>query len=189
MKIEEITCIAVKNDGTLLIKANVDKAEESHRYAFYIYKGSQTLYKSPYDKKSFIMHKVDEFGKYQIKAFVRNADGTEKDSMVLPYVVNKSNARELVVDEIVEVLPKIKLTAQNISNNAVYAFAEGELTENMQYAWYVYNMTVKEPVYKGKYSSEPSISYMVKEHGTYYAKLFIKDGTKKYTYKSEVVTF
>lgn len=186
MRILEVTCFALRNDGTLLIKTNMDQADDSYRYCFYIYKGSETLFKSPYDKKSFLMYKVDEFGKYQIKAFVRNADGTEKDSMVIPYVVNKSNARELAGEEAIEIIPAINVKMSTI-NNTVIIIAEGAINEDMQFAWYIYKEDNSEPVFKSKYSAEPSISYIAKEKGSYYAKLFVKEVGKKYTYKSDEV--
>ena len=37
MRITEVTCMALKNDGTLLIKSAVDKPDASYRYCFYIY--------------------------------------------------------------------------------------------------------------------------------------------------------
>ena len=188
MKIDEVTCFALRNDGTLLIKINMDNADDSYRYCFYIYKGSETIYKSPYDRKSFLMYKVDEFGKYQIKAFVRNADGSERDSMVIPYVVNKSNARELAGEEIIEVIPVINVSIEKIRDNTVLVSAEGAINEDMQFAWYIYLDEGKEPIFKSKYSNEPSLSYIAKESGTYYAKLFVKEGSKKYTYKSDEVT-
>lgn len=187
MRITEVTCMALKNDGTLLIKSAVDKPDASYRYCFYIYKGSETLYKSHYDKKSFLMYKVEEFGKYQIKAFVRNFDGSEKDSMVIPYVVNKSNARELAGEETIEVIPTIEVKIEIIKNNTVLVTAEGEINEDMQYAWYIYKSEDKEPVFKSKYSNEPSLSYISRENGSYYAKLFVKEGGKKHTYKSDEV--
>ena len=65
--------------------------------------------------------------------------------------------------------------------------AEGELSDDMQYAWYIYKSEEKEPVFKSGYSIEPSISYMIKESGCYFAKLFVKTGAGKYTYKSEEI--
>ena len=185
MKIEEVTCFAIRNDGTLLIKTNLDHAEDSYRYCFYIYKGSETLFKSPYDRKSILMYKADEYGKYQIKAFVRNADGTEKDCMVIPYVVNKSNARELGGEETIEIIPAIQVKIAAINGSTVLIVAEGAVNEDMLYAWYIYKDDGSEPVFKSKYSSEPSFSYIAKEKGSYFAKLFVKEGAKKYTYKSD----
>ena len=187
MKILEVTCFALRNDGTLLIKTNMDQTDDSYRYCFYIYKGSETIFKSPYDRKSFLMYKVDEFGKYQIKAFVRNSDGTEKDSMVISYIVNKSNAKELAGDEVIEIVPAITVNIEKIKDNTVLVTATGAINEDMQFAWYIYNGEEKEPVFKSKYSKEPSISYIVKENGNFYAKLFVEEGSKKYTYKSNEV--
>lgn len=187
MRITEVTCMALKNDGTLLIKTTVDNPDDSYRYCFYIYKGSETLYKSHYDKKSFLMYKVEEFGKYQIKAFVRNSDGTERDSMVIPYVVNKSNARDISDEEIIDVIPTINVKLELLKSNTVLATANGDINDTMQYAWYIYRDEEKEPIFKSKYSTEPSISYIAKENGSYYAKLFVKENAKKYTYKSELL--
>ena len=132
------------------------------------------------------MYKVDEFGKYQIKAFVRNSDGTEKDSMVIPYIVNKSNAKELAGDEVIEIVPAITVNIEKIKDNTVLVTATGAINEDMQFAWYIYNGEEKEPVFKSKYSNEPSVSYIAKEKGAYYAKLFVKESGKKHKYKSEV---
>jgi len=186
MKIEEVSCFALKGDGTLLIKINMDKPDDSYRYCFYIYKGSETLFKSPYDRKSFLMYKVDEFGKYQIKAFVRNANGSEKDSMVIPYVVNKDNARELAGD-VIEVIPNATIELKKYENNMIIANVTGEFSDEVQYAWYVYYNTDKEPVFKSKYSIEASLSYIAKKKGNYLMKLFVKDNGKKFVYKSESI--
>lgn len=188
MRIVEVTCFALRNDGTLLIKTNVDHADDSYRYCFYIYKGSETLFKSPYDKKSFLMHKVEEFGKYQIKAFVRNADGTEKETMVISYIVNKSNARELASEDSIEVVPAIKILIEKIKFGTVLVTASGALSDDMQFAWYIYKENTKEPVFKSKYSDQSIFSYVTTDKGRYYAKLFVKEGNKKYTYISDEIT-
>ena len=187
MKIKEVTCMALKNDGTLLIKTSADNVDDSYRYCFYIYKGSETLYKSPYDKKSFLMYKVDEYGKYQIKAFVRDANGTEKDCMVIPYIVNKGNARELSQEEIIDEIPEINVNIEKIKNNTVLVTANGDISETMHYAWYIYKKDDNEPIFKSKYSTESSLSYIVKDKSAYFAKLFVKEKGKKYTYLSKEV--
>lgn len=187
MKIEEVTCFALRNNGTLLIKTEVDDPDESYRYCFYIYKGSETLYKSPYDRKSFLMYKADTFGKYQIKAFVRNADGSERDSMVISYVVNRSNARELAVEE--EQPPiNIAVSVENIKNNVIMVAAQGDLEEGDQFAWYVYHSGNKEPEFRGAYSTNSVFSYSVQNGGKYCVKLFLKRGKQKFTARSDEIS-
>ena len=187
MKIEEVACFALRNNGTLLIKTEVDEPDESYRYCFYIYKGSETLYKSPYDRKSFLMYKADAFGKYQIKAFVRNSDGSERDSMVISYVVNRSNARELAAEE--EAQPPVNITAavEGIKDGVIMAAARGDLEEGDQFAWYVYQSGSKEPEFRGTYSSNPMFSYSAQSDGKYFVKLFLKRGERKVTARSEEI--
>ena len=188
MKIEEVTCFALRNNGTLLIKTEVDEPDESYRYCFYIYKGSETLYKSPYDRKSFLMWKADAFGKYQIKAFVRNSDGAEKDSMVISYVVNRSNARELDTEDEDQAPVNINVSVEKLKEGVLMATASGDLPEGAQFAWYVYPAESREPEFKGNYSTNPMLTYSVKGSGNYYAKVFVKSGARKDTARSEEIT-
>ena len=187
MKIEEVTCMPLRNNGTLLIKTEVDQPDDSYRYAFYIYKGSETLLKSPYDRRSFIIYKAEAFGKYQIKAFVRNADGSERDNKVIAYVVNRGNARELDQDD--ANLPPIScvVTAEKSEGNVLTAKVSGDFEPDAQFAWYVYHEDEKEPEFKGPYSSNPMLSYTVQRNGAYCAKAFVKTGRRKVTAKSEPV--
>ena len=187
MKIEEVTCFALRNNGTLLIKTEVDEPDESYRYCFYIYKGSETLYKSPYDRKSFLMWKADAFGKYQIKAFVRNSDGAEKDSMVISYVVNRSNARELDTEDEDQAPVNINVSVEKLKEGVLMATASGDLPEGTQFAWYVYHSGSKEPEFRGTYSSNPMFSYSAQDGGKYFVKLFLKRGERKVTARSEEI--
>ena len=95
MQIEAVHCNAINGDGTLLLKIDVDEPEKPLQYCFYIYKGSQTLYKSGYSQKDWLEFKVDDLGKYQIKAFVRDKESGEKYESVVSYILKPKYAWKL----------------------------------------------------------------------------------------------
>ena len=188
MKILEVTCFDLKNDGSLLIKSEMDEANPEYRYCFYIYKGSETLYKSPYDRKSFILYKAEQYGKHKIKAFVRNKDGSEKDECVIDYVVNKANARNLMSNEEQESSDiSVKVDFEKIRDCIYLITATGELPESAKYAWYIYNADNNQELFRGPYSASPNFTYDFLTPGNYFAKLFVKDGNRKNTMKSETI--
>lgn len=186
MKISEVTCFALNNDGTLLMKTEMETPDASFRYCFYIYRGTEVLHKSSYDKKSFLVYKVDQFGKYKIKAFVRNADGSEKDDLTIEYTVNRSNAENLFGngDGLVDVRA-LKLSVTLDGGARIQLNAEGKLPQEGEYAWYIYPEKETEPVYRGTYADSPAFSYECPHPGSYTAKLFVKAYGEKYTLTSD----
>lgn len=189
MKISEVTCFALKSDGTLLIKTEMETPDDSFRYCFYIYRGSEVVHKSPYDKKSFLVYKVDQFGKYKIKAFVRNSDGSQKENLSIEYTVNRSNAEKLLGDEAELVnVRELVLTAAPLQAAGKFRLnVEGKLPSDGEYAWYIYPAGQTEPVYRGSYARKPELDYEFTQKGDYKAKLFVKAYGDKYTLLSDVI--
>ena len=66
MKIIDVSCIAVKDDGTILVKTIMDQ-EEGCRFAYHVVKDKQLLHKEPYSKNSYLLYKADSFGRYKIR--------------------------------------------------------------------------------------------------------------------------
>ena len=184
MEILEVTCFALKNNGTLLIKTEMETPDDSYRYCFYISYGSQTIYKSPYNAKSFLVYQADQLGKYTIKAFVRNADGSEKTSLSVDYVLTAENAAILAEKE-----PPVSISvvAEPVQDRLFAFSAKGSLPNQAQYAWYVYQEGESEPIFRGSYSGSPATLYEFPENGNYYVKLFVKQGSEKNTFKSDLV--
>ncbi len=186
MKIEAITCLPTKTDGTLLIKTELDHAEEGARYCFYIYKGSERIHKTNYSSKSFTTYRVPAYGKYQIKAFVKNEDGSEKVDEIVSFVVNKANAKDLIAAQQKEktgIVIKDELKDESI----IVAEMTGEAAEGFTYAWYLYRAGEKDPVMKTPYTDNKLFAYRIDKEGEYFVKLFAKKGTDKFTVKSDAI--
>ncbi|MBR2743516.1 MAG: hypothetical protein IKD89_07995 [Clostridia bacterium] len=188
MKIEAITCLPTKTDGTLLIKTEMDHAEEGLRYCFYVYKGSERIHKTNYSQKSFTTYRVPAYGKYQIKAFVKNEDGSEKVDETVSFVVNKSNAKDLIAAQQKE-KTGIEIKDALKGEGIIVAEISGETAEGFTYAWYLYRAGEKDPVMKTPYADNKLFACKVDGEGEYFVKLFAKKGTDKFTVKSDAVKF
>lgn len=184
MEILDVNCFALKNNGTLLIKTETVTHDDSYRYCFYISRGSEIIYKSPYDAKSFLVYQADRLGEYKIKAFVRNADGTEKTFLTVDYVLTSKNAPLLAENE---PSARISISIELVRDRLYTLSAGGDLPDQAQYAWYIYEEGNTEPVYRGAYTGSPATLYEFPEKGSYYAKVFVKRGHEKYTVKSDPV--
>ena len=185
MEILNVNCFALKSNGTLLIKTEMVDYDDSYRYSFYIYKGAKAVFKSAYSAKSFLVYQADQLGDYKIKAFVRNADGSEKVSLTVPYTLSSRNAPLLAANT---VPPPVSISVQHIRDRFYSLSIIGELPSQAQFAWYIYHVGTNGPLFRGTYSAKEAMLYEFAEPGTYYAKLFIKQGNDKFTVKSEFIT-
>ena len=141
-------------------------------------------YYHPYDTKSFLVYQADQLGEYKIKAFVRNADGSEKVSLTVNYILSSKNAPLLAESE---ASPSIIISAEHVRDRLFALSAGGALPNQAQYAWYIYQEGNNEPLFRGAYSGSPAMLYDFPESGSYYAKLFIKQGNDKSTIKSDLI--
>lgn len=181
MKIVDVSCIAIKDDGTILAKTIMDQNGENYRYAYHVVKNQELLYKEPYSKNSYLLYKANEHGRYKIKAFVRSADGAEKVTQEVFYTVDNRNAPKLPNPEKPDVPKEISLSVRIDANGALTAVAEGDFNADASYGWYLYEEGVSEPVQKISYSGDSSLHLMLDKHGTYSVKVFIKEKGKKYS--------
>ena len=184
MEILEVNCFALKNDGTLLIKTEMVEHCDDYRYCFYISKGAKTIFKSPYDKKSFLVYKADSLGEYKIKAFVQTADKSNKVSFTIGYNLTSKNAGLLAE---AESAASVSVAVENIRDRLYALSTNGPLPNQAQYAWYVFQEGVSEPIFRGPYSGSPAMLYEFHAQGSYYVKLFIKQGDDKSTIKSDLI--
>lgn len=187
MVIEEIVCIPQKNDGTIIIKTEVDNPQVGLQYCWYIYKGSERVYNSSYRSRSYLLYTAEEYGKYQIKAFVRTADKSERAESVTSYVVTKENAKDLHAAQMrksTQVLLRDQLAEERI----LLAEVVGPTEEGDRFAWYVFAGENEEPVFKMPYSENPVFAYRAEKPGTYYLKAFCTRKQDKWSLKSAEIT-
>lgn len=185
MTITEINCFALRNDGTLLMKTEVANPRDDYRYCFYIYRDQELMFKSPYDTRSFFIYKVDRLGTYQIKGFVRNGEGTQKQSLAIKYTLTKSNAEKLSQEDCF-VSEAVLSVAK--SDDLSYIFSvSGHFPADAQYAWYIYREGEKKPEFRGAYSNNPTMMHNFNSSGFYMAKLFVRIGEKKLILRSDTI--
>lgn len=186
MRIEDITCLPRKSDGTILIKTEVDHPQDNLEYCFYIYKGSERIYTSPYQRKNFILYTAKAYGKYQIKAFVRAADKSARTESVTSYVVTRDNAKDLQAAQIRSEM-RIHLYEGLASERVILAEVQGSREVGDHYAWYVYQVGRDEPVFKSPYSGNPMFAYQTNRPGSYYLKVFCTRKQDKWSLKSDQI--
>ena len=157
MKIVDVSCIAIKDDGTILVKTIMDQEGEDVRYAYHVVKKQELLHKEPYSNNSYLLYKANEHGRYKIKAFVRSADGAEKVTKEVFYTVDNKNAPKLPNPEKPDVPKEISLSVRIEPNGALTATAKGVFHADASYGWYLYEEGVSEPVQKIGYSGDSSL--------------------------------
>ena len=132
------------------------------------------------------MHKVNEFGEYRVKGFVKNTNNNEKKTAVMKYTINRQNAGRLMDTVSHYVIPdKLTVLISKMGNGMFKFDIEEKLNEDIEYAWYLYNEKSKEPFYRGQYSKDSTFYYGLEEGESYWAKLFLKSDYEKITVKSK----
>ena len=69
MEIQRIEAFDLYGDGTLILRTHLADGTADTRYAWYITRGKQTLFKTPYRDVPFMAYQVPAFGTYQITAY------------------------------------------------------------------------------------------------------------------------
>lgn len=186
MQIEAVHCNALNGDGTLLLKTDVDEPERPLQYCFYLYKGSETICKTPYDQKSWMEHKVEALGKYQIKAFVRDTETGQTISKVVPYVLKEKYAQKLAQALNTGPLPdgKIDVRLQQLSPGVLWAKA-GRWCDRC--AWRVFREGTEKAEFERGFSKSPVLVYAALATGRYRVELTAEAFGKLLTGVSEAI--
>lgn len=187
MVIEEINCFALRGDGTLLIKAEIDEICQNHRFSFYITDEQGETYKSPYQEKSYFMHQVEALGSYRIKVFVKDITDDKKVTASIDYVLNEKRAWKLRKETPLATAQVTLELLDGIKPPQLLSRVKGELPENAEVCWYFYHGKETETEYRSPYQKDRSILYQPKECGSYTAKLFIRTAGEKVTIRSNPV--
>ena len=170
MEIEAVHCNAINGDGTLLLKVDVDEPEKPFQYCFYIYKGSETLFKSAYKPESWLEYKAEEFGKYQIKAFVRDRETKAAVSRVVPYVLKEKYAWKLAESKKKEP-PITGMLGVELERISPGVFRAGTALTCRRYAWRVFQEGKETPEFSRDFSPDPVLVYAALHSGCYRVEL------------------
>ena len=177
MKIREIEVFDIFGDGTLAIKTNVDDPIDDLRYAWYISKEQQLLYKSNYQRKPYTGYKADLPGTYVIKAFVR-ISAQDRMEQVVRFTVNKTTSPLLAGQfEPLEITPMI----EHVSGPFWKVWLRGDFAKETEFAWYVYAENKDEPLFRTDYSHKGECIYKFNHPGTYRIKAFVRQDGQKYS--------
>ncbi|MBR2743515.1 MAG: hypothetical protein IKD89_07990 [Clostridia bacterium] len=189
MKIEEVNCFALRGDGTLLIKTEPDELGDKYQYCFYITDTDGGVFKSPYVKESFIMYKAEKLGVYTIKAFMKNTETDEKVNEVSEYKLTAKKAWLLApAKEQPQKNASVSLEfLEGMENPAIIATVKGDITDDMEYAWYIYKEGEPDTEYRSPYLPDRTFLYYPKKKGTYSVKVFINGSKGKFSVKSNTV--
>ena len=189
MKIEEVNCFALRGDGTLLIKTEPDETGDKYQYCFYITDTDGEVQKSPYAKESFIMYKAKKPGAYTVKAYMKNTENDERISAVSEYKLTAKKAWLLAPSkEQPQKNASVSLEfLEGMENPAIIATVKGDITENIEYAWYVYREGEPDTEYRSQYLPDRTFLYYPKKKGAYSVKVFINGIGGKFSVKSNTV--
>ncbi len=178
MQIKAVHCNAINGDGTLLLKVDIDEPEKPYRYCFYLYKGSETLFKSAYKPESWLEYRVEEFGKYQIKAFVRDPETRATVSQVVPYVLKEKYAWKLAESRKKEpqITGMIGVELERLSPGVFRASTPESCT---RYAWRVFREGEETAEFERDFSPDPILVYGVLKSGCYRAELTAEQPTER----------
>lgn len=185
MKIKEIEVFDLYQDGTLVLKTNVDAPSADLRYAWYILHGAEVIFKSPYQSVSFTSYQVKEPGMYTIKGFVVDAQ-KNKERLAVQFLANSKTSPQLVEKMLLTL--SLRLQAEWISGPFWKFTVTGEVPPNVQYAWYLYREGDKNPVHREMYSTCNEYVHQFEESGTYQFKVFVLLDDKKYSKVSDYFT-
>lgn len=154
MKIEEIYCTLLRNDGTMLIKMNMDVYSEKYKYCFSIYKGENLLYKSPYSNNSFYLYdgdRLEELGEYRIKGEVKNFDFGKEKTVDIKCIIDKKNAEKLARRVKHVLIPEtLKISISNMGSGLYKFDVKESIPKGIVSGWYIYKNN--SPIFKGRYS-------------------------------------
>ncbi|MDO5558459.1 MAG: hypothetical protein Q4F95_02555 [Oscillospiraceae bacterium] len=183
MEIREIDVFDLYGDGTLVIKTNMTGQADDLRYAWYIELNSKKIFKGSYQHNPFMSYKIDQPGKYVVKAFVKNSD-QDKVQSETEFTANKKTSPALIKDEVKTF--KLSPFAEHISDTFWKMDVKEKLADNAKYAWYLYRVNEQEPCIKQLYTPISEYVCSLKDPGEYYAKVFaVVDGIK-HTAKTDV---
>lgn len=171
MNITKLEVFDLYGDGTLVLKTNVDKEANSLRYAWYVQKDKKTLYKSEYQDKPFLGYRISIPGKYKIKAFVRDILNKEKTQIEIEFLVNRKTS-PLLMEEVKKLPSSLQPVASQMYGEFWRFSVSGDLPQEAEYAWYVYQQGESKPVFRGKYSTVAEYIYKFETPGLYRVKLF-----------------
>ena len=181
MKIREIEAFDLYGDGTLVLKTNLENADEQVQYAWYVKKGDRNIFKGSYQSKPFMAYKIPVLGAYTIKAFVKNKDG-EKTEETITFVADRNTSPQLSAAN--ELSVKGRPAVEHISGRFYKMSLPMELPQNALFAWYIHRNGETEPIARRMYSDSPEYVHAFQEPGEYYAKAFIVVGKAKTSLKS-----
>ena len=187
MTIEEINCFALRGDGTLLIKTEMDEVRAENLYCFYITDRQGKTFKAPYAKESFLLHQVEELGTYQIKAFVKDSVTGEKVISSLNYVLDGKKAWKLRKESQLASAQVTLELLEGLKPPSLLFKVKGELPKDTEICWYVYHDSETETEYRSPYQKERSFLYQAKGRGRYMGKAFLRNEEEKVSIKSDIV--
>lgn len=177
MEIREIEVFDIFGDGTLAIKTNVDEPSDDLRYAWYVSREQQLLFKSSYQRKPYTGYRADLPGTYVIKAFVRNG-AQERVEQVVRFTANKTTSPLLAGQfEPVEIVPVV----EHVSGPFWQVRLGGDFAEGKEFAWYVYAEGEDEPLSREDYGYKGEYIYKFSQPGTYRIKAFVRQDGQKYS--------
>ena len=182
MKIGKIEAFDLYGDGTVVLKTNMAEGGSDLRFAWYIMRDQRTIFKSPYQKQPYRSWKLYQYGKYTIKAFVKNGQG-EKVRKETAFTFNRRTSPKLKnqADKLLHESPVI----EKISGPFYRMYVGETLSKDAKYAWYIYQVGAKEPIVRQMYTNSSEYIHAFRESGEYYVKVFVMlDGAKE-SVKSE----
>ena len=93
MKILNVDVFDLYGNGTLVLKTNMDE-EKGMKYAWYVSKDGENIYKSAYQLRPFMAYEIEQWGEYEIKAFVKSKSGEKLTRKVL-YISDRKTSPAL----------------------------------------------------------------------------------------------
>jgi len=180
MNIKEIEVFDLYEDGTLVIKTNMEEKNEKLKYAWYIRKDEETIFKSKYQNQEFMAFNIDKSGLYAVKAFVID-DKLNKISKETKILIDYSTSPKLIEKELSKINVNVNVNIQFLNKLSWKINIYGQFPKSSKFAWYIYKRGKSEPIYKQMYSDKLEYIYEFAEKGQYKLKLFIISNGNKYS--------
>lgn len=185
MEIIHVEVFDLFGDGTLVLKTDLDNADENIRYAWYISFGKNPPEKTKYLKNNFLGWEISDPGVYKIKAWAMNIVTKEKVSKEVTFTVNRITSP--VLFESFDEQKNMHVDVFHVEGAVWRITALGDLPEYADYAWYVYRDGEDNPVYKTEYAPVNEFLYEVPSNGKYRFKFFCRTENDKMSFTSDWV--
>jgi len=179
MNIKEIEVFDLYEDGTLVIKTKMKEKNEKLKYAWYIKRGNETIFKSKYQSQEFMAFNIDRSGQYAVKAFVID-DKLNKVSKEVKISIDYNTSPKLVKKELSKLI-NINVNIQFLNKLLWKINIYGQFPKDSKFAWYIYKKGKDTPIYKQMYSKDLEYTYEFVKKGQYKLKLFIVSKENKYS--------